>query len=62
MNFYQATHVFLIHNESYQQIPEKNESYQLIHEIIENKREHKRYRYSYFTLLRSFTNAISLYA
>ena len=43
MNFYQATHVFLIHNESYQQIPEKNESYQLIDEIIENKREHKRY-------------------
>ena len=47
LNFYQATHVSLIQNESYQQSPEK----------MKNSDEHERL----LSLLSSFINAIDLY-
>ena len=47
LNFYQATHVSLIQNESYQQSREK----------MKNNGEHKR-PYQHFSLLSSFTNAM----
>ena len=41
-DFYQATHVSLIQNESYQQSPEKNENYQRSPKKMKNNGEHKR--------------------